>query len=165
MAAERVKDEKSVDHVTRAELLNGTFTPIPSNREAVVLSAKAFEAAVDEKVGARNSRRTPRRSRGCTTRPWTSARPAPAPRSRYTGKAVEVDDDPKALAASVDATLDEAINLLADVDTSGLPEPVAQALGLLTAADAAMDELMTVMGVPDPDEEQETADEDRGVDR
>jgi HK97 family phage prohead protease len=55
MAAERVKDEKSVDHVVRAELLNGTFTPVPSNREAVVLSAKALNVAVDEKVGARNS--------------------------------------------------------------------------------------------------------------
>jgi HK97 family phage prohead protease len=55
MAAERVKDEKSVDHVVRAELLNGTFTPVPSNREAVVLSAKALSVAVDEKVGARNS--------------------------------------------------------------------------------------------------------------
>ena len=55
MAAERVKDEKSIDHVVKAELLNGTFTPVPSNREAVVLSAKAFSAVVDEKVGARNS--------------------------------------------------------------------------------------------------------------
>jgi len=45
MAAERVKDEKSVDHVVRAELLNGTFTPVPSNREAVVLSAKALKVA------------------------------------------------------------------------------------------------------------------------
>jgi HK97 family phage prohead protease len=50
MAAERVKDEKSIDHVVKAELLNGTFTPVPSNREAVVLSAKAFNAVVDEKV-------------------------------------------------------------------------------------------------------------------
>src|SRR5690348_10130725 len=55
MAAERVKDEKSIDHVVKAELLNGTFTPVPSNREAVVLSAKALNVAVDEKVGARNS--------------------------------------------------------------------------------------------------------------
>jgi HK97 family phage prohead protease len=46
MAAERENDEKSIPHVTRAELLNGTFTPVPSNREAVVLSAKALDAAV-----------------------------------------------------------------------------------------------------------------------
>jgi phage head maturation protease len=53
MAAERVKDEKSVDHVVRAELLNGTFTPVPSNREAVVLSAKALNVAVDSDSKAR----------------------------------------------------------------------------------------------------------------
>lgn len=52
MAADR-EDEKGVVHVRTAELLNGTFTPIPSNREAVVLSSKALAAT--EKVGARNS--------------------------------------------------------------------------------------------------------------
>jgi HK97 family phage prohead protease len=125
MAAERTKDEKSVDHVTRAELLNGTFTPIPSNREAVVLSAKAFEAAVDEKVGARNSASDASKIQGCTTPPWTSARPAPA-RPSPTPQGRRGRRRPRRLAASVDATLDEAINLLADVDTSGLPEPVAR---------------------------------------
>lgn len=54
MAADRQKDEKGVVHVKSAELLNGTFTPIPSNREAVVLSAKSL-AAMTEKVGARNN--------------------------------------------------------------------------------------------------------------
>lgn len=56
MAADRSADDKGVQHVKRAELLNGTFTPIPSNREAVVLSSKALTAAMTEKVGARNSR-------------------------------------------------------------------------------------------------------------
>lgn len=55
MAAEREPDEKGVQHVKTAELLNGTFTPVPSNREAVVLSAKGLSAAITEKVGARNS--------------------------------------------------------------------------------------------------------------
>lgn len=55
MSAERKPDEKGVQHVERAELLNGTFTPVPSNRESVVLSAKGLAAAIDEKVGARNS--------------------------------------------------------------------------------------------------------------
>jgi hypothetical protein len=44
MSAERVADEKGVDHVVKAELLNGTFTPVPSNRESVVLSAKSLIA-------------------------------------------------------------------------------------------------------------------------
>lgn len=55
MAADRTPDEKGVAHVVKAELLNGTFTPVPSNREAVVLSAKSLAAMTDEKVGARNS--------------------------------------------------------------------------------------------------------------
>lgn len=39
-----VRQEKDgVPHVVKAELLNGAFVPIPSNRESVVLSAKSFE--------------------------------------------------------------------------------------------------------------------------
>jgi hypothetical protein len=49
-----VREEKDgVPHVVKAELLNGAFVPIPSNRESVVLSAKSYEAAI--KAGARNS--------------------------------------------------------------------------------------------------------------
>lgn len=51
MAAERLKDEKGIPHIKRAELLNGTFTPIPSNRESVVLTAKSILV----KEGRRNS--------------------------------------------------------------------------------------------------------------
>ncbi|HQV83156.1 MAG TPA: hypothetical protein PLX57_08625 [Ornithinibacter sp.] len=44
-----VREEKDgVTHIVKAELLNGAFVPIPSNRESVVLSAKAY----DEKAGA-----------------------------------------------------------------------------------------------------------------
>lgn len=51
MAAERVKDEKGIPHIRQAELLNGTFTPVPANREAVVLTAKSILV----KEGRRNS--------------------------------------------------------------------------------------------------------------
>jgi hypothetical protein len=38
-----VREEKDgVPHVVKAELLNGAFVPIPSNRESVVLSAKSY---------------------------------------------------------------------------------------------------------------------------
>lgn len=44
-----VREEKDgVPHIVKAELLNGAFVPIPSNRESVVLSAKSY----DEKAGA-----------------------------------------------------------------------------------------------------------------
>lgn len=57
MAAEREPDSKGVDHVVKAELLNGTFTPVPSNRESVVLTAKSIvQHDVAAKVGARNSK-------------------------------------------------------------------------------------------------------------
>lgn len=38
-------------HITKGELLEGSFVSVPSNREAAVLMAKGFEA----KAGARNS--------------------------------------------------------------------------------------------------------------
>jgi hypothetical protein len=56
MAATRVEDEKGVTHVTQGELINGTFTPVPSNRESVVLASKSILAhELAEKAGARNS--------------------------------------------------------------------------------------------------------------
>ena len=47
-----VREEKDgVPHIIKAELLNGAFVPIPSNRESVVLSAKSFtDRTVDEKA-------------------------------------------------------------------------------------------------------------------
>lgn len=46
-AKKEVKD--GVPHITKAELLNGAFVPVPSNREALVISSKG------RKAGARNS--------------------------------------------------------------------------------------------------------------
>lgn len=43
MNAKRVKGKDGKTHITNAELLNGAFVPIPSNREAVVLASKGFE--------------------------------------------------------------------------------------------------------------------------
>ena len=36
-----------VVHITKAELLNGAFVPIPSNRLAMVLSAKSYADRID----------------------------------------------------------------------------------------------------------------------
>jgi phage head maturation protease len=47
MGAER-EEKDGVTHITKAELLNGAFVAIPSNRDALVLSAKSY----DEKVAA-----------------------------------------------------------------------------------------------------------------
>lgn len=50
MDAER-EEKDGVPHISRAEILEGSFVSIPSNREAAILVAKQYE----EKVGARNS--------------------------------------------------------------------------------------------------------------
>lgn len=43
-----VREEKDgVPHIVKAELLNGAFVPIPSNRESVVLSAKSHAEQVN----------------------------------------------------------------------------------------------------------------------
>ena len=52
MDAQR-EQKDGVAHITRAELLNGAFVPIPSNREARVLTAKSYAERIDahEQVG------------------------------------------------------------------------------------------------------------------
>lgn len=70
-------------------------------------------------------------------------------------KDADADDDPKKLLAGIDAILDEAIKLTADVDRATLPEAVAQALDLLVGAEESVDSLMAEMGVFDPDDADE----------
>lgn len=53
--------------------------------------------------------------------------------------------------AGVDAVLDEAVKLTADANREDLPEPVAQALDLLTSAHANVGKLMEELGIFDPD--------------
>jgi hypothetical protein len=52
---------------------------------------------------------------------------------------------------AVDAALDEALTLLNSVADS-LPAEAQQAVALLNAADAAMDDLLASLNLPDPDE-------------
>jgi HK97 family phage prohead protease len=51
MDAAREVGEDGVTHITKGEILEGSFVSVPSNREAAVLMAKEYVA----KVGARNS--------------------------------------------------------------------------------------------------------------
>ena len=79
-------------------------------------------------------------------------------RRRFPGAAVlrqadpaTVDDLVSQLVASLDATLDEGANLATSVGHEGLPPAAAQALDLITAASAIVDELMGALGIFDPD--------------
>lgn len=66
---------------------------------------------------------------------------------------MEGDEDAKALAGALDAALDAAAELLAANDASSLPPWAQQVMALVTAAETVADELLDVMGVPDPDDD------------
>lgn len=67
------------------------------------------------------------------------------------------DSDPRTLASALDASLDQACVLLGGTDTTALPPDVQQAIALLYAASYVADELLEVLGVPDPDDNKQTA--------
>lgn len=69
----------------------------------------------------------------------------------------DADDDPKALAAALDAILDAAMTIVAGVDRRQVPPEVAQLVDLVVAADNTVDKLMVVMNVFDPDGDDERA--------
>jgi hypothetical protein len=159
MPSKATKDGKTR---TVRELLNGAFVAIPSNRDSVVLASKAF----DVKAGARNSKTDQVHMQtahdhlvaaGAVCAPMDATGAAEGARG---GKSYEVKGPgPGALAQAVDAALDEAQNLISQVDPTTLPEEIQQALGLITAAEESIDELLDALGVTDPDEPTETDDE------
>jgi hypothetical protein len=56
----KTTDEDGRTHITKGDLLNGAFTPVPSNRSAMLLSAKSATRVLDEaeallKAGRRNA--------------------------------------------------------------------------------------------------------------
>ena len=73
-------------------------------------------------------------------------------RAARVSRAVDTDEDPNALASAIDATLDEAIKLIAGVDVNTLPPEIQQALALINAAEVASDQLLEVLDIPDPDD-------------
>jgi hypothetical protein len=142
------KTQKDGKTVAVRELLNGAFVAIPSNREALVLSSKGIKA------GARNSAADLEGLQSIHDTAAALGADCAAGKSFDRKDAdTELQTDPGQLAQAVDAPLDEAINLLAAVDASTLPAEVQQAIALIQAADAAVDELLDALGVPDPDED------------
>lgn len=165
--------EKSTqkDGTTKSEreLLNGAFVAIPSNTEALVLASKGLKA------GARNSKTDGEHIQAIHDHALAlGATPAPgddtgAAQGSAGGKALtkdaldpqesSADDptvtaDPKTLALAVDAAIDQALALLVDVDLTSLPGEVQRAIALVQTADAASDDLLDALGVPDPDEDE-----------
>jgi phage head maturation protease len=134
----------------RRELLNGAFVAIPSNPNARVLSSKASAAA---KEGRRNSGNDADMIQAIHNHAaGLGAACNAGGKSIRKDADTETADDPGPLAQAVDAAIDEAIDLLSQVDATTLPEPVQQAIALITSADATVDELLAALGVADPDE-------------
>lgn len=136
------------------ELLNGAFVAIPANDEAVVLSAKAAKADVSHQQSIHDAAVALGAMCGAVK----------------AADAVEVkvllDDemiDPLRVLAGVDAILDQAQELVLNVDRVSLPPEVTQALDMLFGVGPAVDELLEAMGVHDPDDsEDETSSDEAG---
>lgn len=162
------KDSKGATTVRR-ELLNGAFVAIPANPAALVLSSKA----ADLKIGARNNASDKGSIQaihdhaktlgadcpaGSGGKPSGNDKPAKGMRDVKDANGTDAEPDVNGLVSDVDSTIDQALSLVADVDPASLPEPVSQALALLSSADESLDELMAALGIPDPDEESSAAD-------
>lgn len=65
---------------------------------------------------------------------------------------MDTDESVTELMAALDATLDSASDLVVGLDPTGLPPEVAQALDLLTGAEAIADQLMDLLNIDDPDD-------------
>ena len=82
-------------HIRRAELLNAAIVPIPSNREASILAAKALASEVHQRALEEADEKAPETS--TDTDPEQAAAPAAA------DAPAEVAVDPKAYAAMAEA--------------------------------------------------------------
>lgn len=132
------------------ELLNGAFVAVPANPDALVLSSKAAGL----KVGRRNSGEDASKIQAIHDSAAALGADCAAGKAAAR-KDADTEDaaDPGALAQGVDAAIDSAIDLFAQVDATTLPEAVQQGIALIQGADAAVDELLDALGVPDPDED------------
>lgn len=71
--------------------------------------------------------------------------------------------DPNALIQAVDASIDEALVLIQDIDLTTLDPAVAQALALVQAAGCVIDEFMEAAGIYDADDPATMAQEGENV--
>lgn len=170
-----IQSKNKKDAKAQRELLNGAFVAVPANPEALVLSSKAavlqmVKAAAD--APANEAPATPTSAPAhddmvqavhdasvhlgavCATgEAAAQIGEADGANKSFAFKAADADDDPAAMVASIDAVLDEACKLVAGIDRQSLPPEVVQCLDLLNAAESAVDDLMDVLGIYDPDDD------------
>ncbi len=136
-------DKTRKDGGIQRELLNAGFVAVPANPEAVVLSSKSVKAAMSNEQSIHDAAV----ALGAMCGEYKSVPAA-------TTKALLDDElvDPLKLLAGVDAILDQAQELVLNVDRTALPPEVTQALDMVFGVSSAVDELMEAMGVYDPDD-------------
>lgn len=147
----KTKDADGVTHITKADLLNAAFTPVPSNKNAKVLSSKSAAKVLDEaeallKAGRRNS--TPDQAILQTIHDLTANLGAICGNgsSEEGGSAGDVDNDGATpgvhplgrftrSAPSADTKTTEDVDTKSDAETDG--KSAAQAADVKSATDAA----------------------------
>lgn len=144
---------------TVRELLNGTFTPIPANPNAVVLSSKALAGAEARRVQQIHDH-TMAMGAACQA----GADGGKSLRRKATAADGHDGLDAAGLAQATDAALDHACDMIAALaDPTSLPPDVQEIFALVQAAGASVDDLLTEAGLPDPDDmddESAAADQD-----
>lgn len=119
-----------------------------------VQAAAAKAIAEWEALRARAHGETAAKTAGKAAKVAASGESALAKVLRLAAPDDDSSDDPRTLASALDASLDQACQLLISADTTTLPPNVQQALALLWAASYVADELLEAMGVPDPDDKR-----------
>lgn len=150
--------------VVQRELINGAFVSIPANTEAMIVGSKvgARNSAMD--AGSIQKIHDAAKGLGASCAGTGKAMMMPSGGDMAPGGDMAAGDaadaaddvDVATLAASIDDSLDQAVTLLAGVDTTTLPAEVQQAILLVQAADAASDDLMGALGVYDPPDDPGT---------
>lgn len=145
------KDGKTV---RMRELLNAAVVAIPSNREAAILEVRGIKA------GARNSQTDAASIQSIHDGALALGADCAGAKAFALKDGMPGDEDqsdPVALILGVDAALDEAIEAFASIDLTTLPAEIQQGIALVQAASVTIDEFLNVVGIPDPDDEADTA--------
>lgn len=139
------KDAKPV-----RELLNAGFVAVPANPDAVVLSSKT--AKKDAMPSHQQAIHDASVSLGAMCGGYKNT-------DNVETEALLDDElvDPAKIIAGIDAILDQAQELVLNVDRTALPPEVTQALDMVFGVGPAVDELMEAMGIYDPDDSEETS--------
>jgi len=138
-------DKTRKDAKPQRELLNAGFVAVPANPDAVVLSSKT--AKKDAMMSHQQAIHDAAVSLGAMCGAYKNT-------DNVETKALLDDElvDPAKILAGIDAILDQAQELVLNVDRTVLPPEVAQALDMLFGVSPAVDELMETLGIYDPDD-------------